>query len=61
MILSRAIGSVFCEVKQDLCDPQRSKESAPWASLEETPEAIYNVCTDGWTRPSKCNLVKKVD
>jgi len=22
---------------------------------------IYNAYTDGWTRPSKCNLVKKVD
>ena len=39
MILSRAVGSVFYEVKQDPCDPQRSKESAPWAPLEKTPDA----------------------
>ena len=38
-ILSRAVGSVFYEVKQGPYDPQRAKEFAPWAPLEGTPEA----------------------
>ena len=29
-ILSRAVGSVFYEVKQGPYDPQRAKEFAPW-------------------------------
>ena len=36
---SRAVGSVFYEVKQGPYDPQRAKEFAPWAPLEGTPEA----------------------
>ena len=37
-ILSRAVGSVFYEVKQGPYDPQFAKEFAPWAPLEGTPE-----------------------
>ena len=37
--LSRAVGSVFYEVKQGPYDPQRAKEFSPWAPLEGTPEA----------------------
>ena len=36
---SRAVGSVFYEVKQGPYDPQLVKEFAPWAPLEGTPEA----------------------
>ena len=38
-VLSRAVGSVFYEVKQGPYDPQRTKEFAPWAPLEGTSEA----------------------
>ena len=38
-VLSRAVGNVFYEVKQGPYDPQRTKEFAPWAPLEGTPEA----------------------